>query len=66
MQSKAFVGGGSKEGGSNTAANAAYAGLAAAIAALAIVGGILLTKDKAAGNAVMHTCICCYSLHHVA
>lgn len=31
-------------------ANAAIAGVAAAVAALAIVGGILVTKDKADGK----------------
>lgn len=35
-----------------SSANAAIAGVAAAIAALAIVGGIFLTKDKGDGNSL--------------
>ena len=36
-----------------SSANAAIAGVAAAIAALAIVGGIFLTKDKGDGNSLI-------------
>ena len=34
-------------------ANAAIAGIAAAVAALAIVGGIFLTKDKGEGEQIV-------------
>lgn len=49
MQAKPFVTGGPKDKNTMSGANAAIAGVAAAVAALAIAGGIFLTKDKGEG-----------------
>ena len=50
LQSKAFVAGSSKDVATNSGANAAFAGLAFAVAALAIGGGSFFAKDKAPGE----------------
>lgn len=66
MQSKSFLAGSSKDQGTMSGANAAIAGVAAAVAALAIVGGILVTKDK--GQSTLCTpnvAVVMSTLHHI-
>ena len=50
LQAKPFVAGGMKDKNTMSGANAAIAGVAAAVAALAIAAGIFLTKDKGVGS----------------
>ena len=52
MQTKTFVAGSSKDQKTMSGANAAIAGIAAAVAALAIVGGFLVSKDKGEGTSL--------------
>ena len=53
-QAKSFLAGSSKDKNTMSGANAAIAGVAAAVAALAIVGGIFLSKDKGEGKHKYH------------